>query len=85
MALAQKKPKQARRPARKSKAKAVNLPEMLSRIDELIRELQSMRRQLAISTKYSQPAGLTQRLFGALGHGTWDEYDADLHWKRFAE
>lgn len=85
MALAQKKPKPTRRPARTSKPKTPDLRDLLLRIDEMIRELQSMRQQLAVSAKSSQRSGLTRQLFGVLGHGTWDEYDMDLHWNRFAE
>jgi len=88
MALSQKRTKRTlrkRRAPRSTRPKALHTREMLKRIDEMIRELQVMREQLSITPKPPQPGGLTQQLFGALGHGTWDEYDMDLDWKRFGE
>ncbi len=50
----------------------------------MLDELQAMRRQLTQPKPPSAP-NLVDQLFGALGHGTWDEYDMDLDWKRFSE
>ena len=55
--------------------------QILARIDAVIQELQMLRRQLLTPTK--QTAGLTEQLFGALGRGSWDEYDLNLDWVRF--
>ena len=88
MALAQKKTKRAerkRRVVRPAQPKALDTRAILARIDEMLRELQALREQLALTAKLPQPIGLTRQLFGAAGHGTWDEYDMDLDWKRFSE
>lgn len=71
-------------PARKRPERALNSQQMSRRIDEMIRELQALRRQLTPSAP-AVPPNLVDQLFGALGHGTWEEYDLDLDWKRFGE
>ena len=38
-----------------------------------------------VTRKPTVPPNLVDQLFGALGHGTWEEYDLDLDWKRFSE
>ncbi len=73
------------RTKRKPARAAPDTGEMIKRIDAMIRELETMRKQLnEVPSPASEP-GLTERLFGAAGHGTWDEYDLDLDWKRFSE
>lgn len=34
-------------------------------------------------TEWIGLSNLTSQLFGALGHGAWDEYDLQLDWVRF--
>ena len=56
---------------------------VVTRIDAIIQELQALRELVA--REVSSPTDdLTEQLFGALGQGTWDEYDPDLDWIRFA-
>lgn len=57
---------------------------LLRRIDTIIRELVELRENVA----RMQPApddkeDLAEQLYGALGQGSWDEYDPDLDWQRF--
>lgn len=56
---------------------------VIARIDAIIRELEALRRQLVAPVTTGMP-NLTEQLFGALGHGTWDEYDLQLDWARFS-
>jgi len=58
---------------------------VVQRIDAIIRELEELRHQLIVAPKATEVHNLTEELFGAAGHGTWDEYDASLDWKRFSE
>ncbi|MBI5292156.1 MAG: hypothetical protein HY872_09800 [Chloroflexi bacterium] len=53
---------------------------LVARIDATIRELELLRRQLAVPIKTTH--NLTEQLFGALGKGSWDEYDLHLDWAR---
>lgn len=69
---------------RKSARPMLDSRQMLKRIDEMLGELEWMRRQLIPPQPTTVP-GLTDMLFGAAGHGTWEEYDLDLDWKRFSE
>ena len=55
--------------------------QIVKRIDAIIQELELLRRQL--TTPPSQPTNLTDQLFGALGTGSWDEYEPNLDWQRF--
>ena len=55
---------------------------VLRRIDAIIRELQELRRVVLVQER-SADGNLTAQLYGALGQGTWDEYDSDLDWQRF--
>ena len=55
---------------------------IIARVDAAIRELELLRRQLAAPIKTTR--NLTEQLFGALGAGTWDEYDLHLDWARFS-
>lgn len=75
----------ARRVTRKPKRTTADTRQILGRIDAMIRELEMMRRQVAIWPKAEYSSGLTDKLFGALGHGTWAEYDLNLDWARFSE
>ncbi len=57
---------------------------VLQRLDAIIAELQALRQQvLTIQPSIAPPANLVDELAGALGQGTWDEYDPQLDWKRF--
>jgi len=57
---------------------------ILQRIDAIISELQALRQQVLTIQPHDTPsANLVEELAGALGQGTWDEYDPDLDWKRF--
>ena len=56
--------------------------EILRQIDTIIRELQALRRTILAQTQF--PAeNLAEQLYGALGHGSWEEYDSNLDWQRF--
>lgn len=55
--------------------------QVIERIDAAIRELEALRRQFIVPTP-AMP-DLAEKLFGALGQGTWDEYDSHLEWARF--
>lgn len=59
-------------------------PEVIvKRIDAIIHQLQELRRTILVQTR--PPDGnLVERLYGALGQGSWDEYDLHLDWQRFA-
>ncbi len=60
--------------------------QMLVQVEAMIRELQIIRGQLVqLLFLTLSEAGLTDRLFGAAGHGTRDEYDQFLDWERFSE
>ncbi len=60
----------------------LDIDQMLARIDAAIQELQALRQQLVVPVK-ATTIGITEQLFGALGRGSWDEYDLDLDWARF--
>jgi hypothetical protein len=86
MTLTRKQTKRtARRVTRKTKRTTLDTRRILERIDAMIRELEIMRRQLATLPKAEPSSGLTDKLFGALGHGSWEEYDLNLDWARFCE
>lgn len=86
MTLTRKQSKRTtRRVTRKPKRTTLDTRQILGRIDAMIRELEIMRRQLATLPKAEPSSGLTDKLFGALGHGTWAEYDLNLDWARFSE
>ena len=58
-------------------------PEMvLKKIDSILYELQELRRSILEQMQHSD-GNLAEELYGALGQGTWDEYDCDLRWQRF--
>lgn len=56
---------------------------ILQRIDTVIRELEELRRIVMLQQAEQSSDDLAQRLYGALGQGTWEEYDPDINWKRF--
>lgn len=72
-------------PAKRGVGKAMDTsPEtMVKKIDSILYELQELRRSLIEQTQHSE-GNLAEELYGALGQGTWDEYDRDLDWQRFA-
>lgn len=60
---------------------------LLKRIDAIMRELQELRRLVvAESPPQAEPhePGLVAQLAGCLGQGSWDEYEDDVEWERFA-
>ena len=59
--------------------------QVILRIDAIIRELEALRRQLALVPEATPTRNLTEELFGAAGQGTRDEYDMRLDWARFNE
>ncbi len=86
MALTRKPTKRGTaRTRRKARRAPPDTEEMIKRIDAMIRELEGMRRELATMPKAEANQNVVDELFGALGHGTWDEYDLNLDWARFSE
>ncbi len=55
---------------------------ILRRIDTIIQELQELR-QLVKKETSPVNENISQQLFGALGTGTWEEYDSQIDWTRF--
>ena len=55
---------------------------ILDRIDAIIQELQELRQAVLTQTRPVEE-NLAAQLYGALGQGTWDEYDPQLDWQRF--
>jgi hypothetical protein len=58
---------------------------LLERIDVIAHELEELRQ--AVWMQIQPPSrNLADRLYGALGQGSWDEYDLDLDldWQRFS-
>lgn len=56
---------------------------ILQRIDTIICELEALRQAVVADQISPTPVNLAQKLFGALGQGSWAEYDLDLDWQRF--
>jgi hypothetical protein len=56
---------------------------IVKKIDAILCELQALRQALVEQVQPSD-GKLAERLYGVLGQGTWDEYDRDLDWQRFA-
>jgi hypothetical protein len=60
---------------------------LLQRIDTIIRELQELRQLVVVQPQHQtephKPDPVTQ-LAGCLGQGSWDEYEDDVEWERFA-
>jgi hypothetical protein len=59
----------------------IDREQMLTRIESAIRELETLRRQLI--EPVVTVGNLAEQMFGALGHGSWEEYDLNLDWARF--
>lgn len=55
---------------------------VLERIDAILRELLELR-QTVVAQGWATRGDLAIELFGALGRGTWEEYNVDLDWQRF--
>ena len=86
MTLTRKRMKRpARHVTRKPKHPVLDTRQVVGRIDAMMRELETIRRQLTALPRVTAMSGLTQELFGAAGKGSRDEYDLNLDWKRFAE
>ena len=51
--------------------------QIMAQIDTIIPELLALRRRLiaVLPAPITPPHHLTATLYGALGHGVWDEYD----------
>ena len=62
-----------------------DMRQVVSRIDTIIRELEILRCELTAPSKTTTIHHFTEELFGAAGHGTWDEYDLQLDWARFSQ
>ena len=73
------------RTTRRAKPATLDTRQIVGRIDAMMRELEMLRRELSKMPKVESSSGLTDKLFGALGHGTWAEYDLNLDWARFGE
>ena len=60
---------------------------LIRRIDAIMDELQALRRLIvAEPPPQAEPhePGLVAQLAGCLGQGSWDEYEDDIEWERFA-
>ena len=56
---------------------------LLERIDAIAHELEELR-QAVLAQVRSPDTDVTARLYGALGQGSWGEYDLNLDWQRFS-
>jgi hypothetical protein len=58
-------------------------PELIiKKIDAIVHELQELRRTIQVQIRPPE-TNLAEQLYGALGRGSWEEYDHDLEWRRF--
>jgi hypothetical protein len=60
---------------------------LIQRIDAMTRELLDLRRLILAQTAPQDQAhasDLVAQLAGALGQGSWEEYEDDVEWERFA-
>lgn len=57
---------------------------IIARLEEIRQELVAIRRMLEEPQPQPAMRNNSERLFGSLGHGSWDEYDSDLDWARFS-
>ncbi len=55
---------------------------LLERIDAIAHELEELRQAVLVQIRPPN-RNLADQLYGALGQGSWDEYDLDLDWQRF--
>lgn len=58
---------------------------MLERIDSILLQMYSLRRQMQLMTKTEQYQDITAQLFGVLGQASPEElnYDIDINFLRF--
>jgi hypothetical protein len=56
---------------------------LLEKIDIIAHELEALRQAVWMQVR-PQDRNLANRLYGALGQGSWDEYDPNLDWQRFS-
>ncbi len=56
---------------------------ILQRIETIMQELAELRQMVLLTQSEPAAGGLAQQLYGALGHGSWEEYDPQLDWQRF--
>ncbi len=65
---------------------SVTVPaELIVRLDSLIQEMQDLRRQISFLATVKSESNFVQRLYGAMGQGTREEYDVFADYERFAE
>ena len=63
----------------------VVLDQLIRRVDVMMAELTALREELRTMLVQRPPErSVTDSLYGALGHGTADEYDETMEWERFA-
>ena len=70
---------------RKGVVKGMEYPTevLLERIEIIAHELEKLRQAVLMQTRLAD-RNLADQLYGALGQGSWDEYDLDLDWQRFS-
>jgi hypothetical protein len=68
----------------KAHPSAIQPEAVVACIDAFIQELQALR-ELAAQGTVSSKDNLPEQLFGALGQGTWDEYDLGADWTSCAK
>ena len=56
---------------------------LLERIDAIAHELEELRQAVLVQVR-PPDKNLADQLYGALGQGSWEEYDLHLDWHRFS-
>jgi hypothetical protein len=56
---------------------------LLDKIDAIAHELEELRQAILLQIR-PPDRNLADQLYGALGQGSWDEYDLNLDWQRFS-
>ena len=56
---------------------------LLERIDAIAHELEELRQAVLVQVR-PPDQNLANQLYGALGQGSWEEYDPQLDWHRFS-
>lgn len=56
---------------------------LLKRIENIVHELAELRQAVLMQARPKE-RNLADQLYGALGQGSWEEYDLDLDWHRFS-
>jgi hypothetical protein len=69
----------------KNKPSALNTRLVIERIDAMMLELATMRRELTALLNADARQGFAQESFDAEGKDSRDDYDMDLDWKRPVE